>query len=317
MTTVTINDLIEYLLKRQFGSLAPPPVPALSGHSTRSDLHVFAEDRQQQIAATRAEYQAMNPDEVRERAKLAHEEDAQAAQRKAEQEEQALLYHQPHANADLAYWSKMATWTLEEAVALSFGKDPGKVNWETVTGSGESFIPVALARSPFRKEYARRRSLVGRAIAANELPMIKYDDRDGWHSTTKPEQFLAWALETFDEMPAELVEKVKARGKRVTDMQTLTAERDELKARIAELETQLQDGDSSPTREFDPNASDYPEHLHIAYQAWVAVASDVNPTEQPKARLMTWLNTNYPALSKEAVSRIATVCNWNRTGGRG
>src|SRR5262245_2447862 len=38
----------------------------------------------------------------------------------------------PDAGADFSYWSKAAHWTPEEAAALSLGKNPRLVNWETL-----------------------------------------------------------------------------------------------------------------------------------------------------------------------------------------
>ena len=52
---------------------------------------------------------------------------------KAEKEERGRFFNQPHAAADFEHWSKLAHWTLDEAVALSFGKAPERVNWEAVS----------------------------------------------------------------------------------------------------------------------------------------------------------------------------------------
>jgi hypothetical protein len=43
------------------------------------------------------------------------------------------FFNQPHAAADFEHWSKLAHWTLDEAVALSSGKAPERVNWEAVS----------------------------------------------------------------------------------------------------------------------------------------------------------------------------------------
>jgi len=48
-------------------------------------------------------------------------------------------------------WSKMAHWTLDEAVALSFGKAPELVHWQIISKY------VQLSR--FAVEYQRRREL--------------------------------------------------------------------------------------------------------------------------------------------------------------
>ena len=49
-----------------------------------------------------------------------------------QEEERKKFYNQPDANADFDYYCKCPYWTLDEAIALSLGKDPVKVNWNTV-----------------------------------------------------------------------------------------------------------------------------------------------------------------------------------------
>ena len=151
----------------------------------------------------------------------ARREDVEAMEAKAVEEERALFFNQPHAVADLSYWGKMALWTLDEAIALSLGKSPNVVNWSAVNGEGDSYIRTSLRASPFRREYARRRQLTSRAAAAYELS-----------DPIKPEAFLTWSLNTFDAVPAELIEQVRAMGKRIADLHVLTE-------RVAELEAQL------------------------------------------------------------------------------
>src|SRR5215212_4406701 len=56
--------------------------------------------------------------------------------------------------ADLEHWSRTAYWTLEEATALSFGKDPQVVNW--------SFLEKYRGH-PIARDYAKRRELFLRA----------------------------------------------------------------------------------------------------------------------------------------------------------
>jgi hypothetical protein len=228
----TKTNLIEYLLKRRYGSLAPPPPPTLN-----SSRATNAEPRRsyQAMLAERAKYEAMSFDEVKTLANQARENDAQVRAVKLRQEDAKLFFNQPTANADFAHWAKMAIWTLDEALALSLGKNPAVVTADAMSMSGESYFPEAWTLSAFPKEYARRRALVGRAVTAGDLPLAKYEDVNGWRSTSRPDQFLAWAANTFDTLPQELVEQVTARGKRVTDLKTVTAERDALAARVAEL----------------------------------------------------------------------------------
>ena len=75
--------------------------------------------------------------------------------RRAEREEQDRFFNQPHAKADFAYWIKAAHWTLDEAIALSFGKAPEHVSWERL----KNLVQI----SPFAVEYQRRRELALRA----------------------------------------------------------------------------------------------------------------------------------------------------------
>jgi hypothetical protein len=64
---------------------------------------------------------------------------------------------------------------------------------------------------------------------------------------------------------------------------------------------------------FDKTSSTYPVELDIALQAWRAV-TEAEGKGKPKARIRVWLDSNTD-LSNEAKERIATVANWDKTGG--
>ncbi len=66
---------------------------------------------------------------------------------------------------------------------------------------------------------------------------------------------------------------------------------------------------------FDPDDPKYPEELDIALQAWSAIRKkdEVTPT---KEQITAWLKQSGYKLSSAAIERIATICNWNRSGGR-
>ena len=51
-----------------------------------------------------------------------------AIKQKSILDEQSRFFNQSSSNADFSDWSKMAHWSLDEAVALSFGKNPKTVN---------------------------------------------------------------------------------------------------------------------------------------------------------------------------------------------
>ena len=132
---------------------------------------------------------------------------------KIERDERARFFNQAYANADLAHWSKAAHWTLDEAVALSFGRDPEVVKWDLV----KEHVRV----SRFAKQYSRVRDLAMRAKQWAQL----YDP-------VLPGIFLAWAKRFDISYPAELEERVVAYGHSIQDWRTLY---DQKKAQYDEL----------------------------------------------------------------------------------
>jgi hypothetical protein len=98
---------------------------------------------------------------------------------------------------DFEYWAKASFWTLEEAVALSFGKEPRGVR--PLIGSAE-----------YGKPFARRRELLERAQAMGQLDV-----------RTAPSHFLAWARRMRFEMPAALIAAVEALGVQICDWKSL------------------------------------------------------------------------------------------------
>src|SRR5262249_32211037 len=111
-------------------------------------------------------------------------------------------FNQPHARADYEHWSKAAHWTLDEAIALSFGKAPEVVGWKVV----QQYVQV----SPFAVQYARRRDLAMRAAQWKQLfdPVL-------------PGIFLAWAKQNDIDVPEALVSTVQKRGVRIANWQSL------------------------------------------------------------------------------------------------
>jgi hypothetical protein len=71
------------------------------------------------------------------------------------------------------------------------------------------------------------------------------------------------------------------------------------------------------TRQTEPTATGYPDELRAAIEAFNAVHGDPSATAKrsPKAALTAWLEANRPGLSANARERIATVANWQPTGG--
>jgi hypothetical protein len=115
-----------------------------------------------------------------------------------ERREKAQFFNQPTARGDFEHWSKAAHWTLDEAIALSFGRAPEVVQWERLKG----YTKV----SPFACQYERRRDLAIRALRWQQLfdPVL-------------PGIFLAWAKRLELSFPEDLERAVATRGHWVGD----------------------------------------------------------------------------------------------------
>jgi hypothetical protein len=62
----------------------------------------------------------------------------------------------------------------------------------------------------------------------------------------------------------------------------------------------------------------WPDELGIALTAWRAACTQSGSSgKRPGAFIKDWLKTNYPGLSGEAIKRISTIANWDKTPGLG
>jgi len=104
--------------------------------------------------------------------------------------------------ADYSYWVKMSYWTLNDAAALSLGRDPKIASWDKV----ESYTKV----SPFAEEYEKRREIILRASLMKQLSDLM-----------PPHVFLAWAKRMQIELPLGLLNAFNSLGIQVADWKTL------------------------------------------------------------------------------------------------
>ena len=129
----------------------------------------------------------------------------------------ARFFNAPNSRADFLHWAKATYWTLEEAIALSFGKSPEVVNWKRL----EQYKGV----SPFVAEYAKVRDLAIRAKNWKQL----YDP-------VQPGVFLAWAKRNDFSYPEKLEGLVTRYGQNIGDWKTAY---DNLKTNYDALQTQF------------------------------------------------------------------------------
>lgn len=246
------DDRIRYLIGRRF----PDFLIRINAIGKRRDPSLVPEfERGEELKTYLASLSYLSEEELNNL--YAEQKSAEEAEAKAtsEAEEAARMFNRPQAMADLDHWSKAAQWSLDEAVALSFGKQPGVVSWIT--------LEPDLFKSAFASLYWRRRDLTLRAKAQGYLT-----------DPVKPGRFLGWAKQYDISYPDELEKLVKARGNDIENWQEtidqlqaahkdhlsalerniesqqsqlakLTTERDALLAKIEELEATDRSGSVS------------------------------------------------------------------------
>jgi hypothetical protein len=106
-----------------------------------------------------------------------------------DEDEAALACNLPAAVADIEHWSRASFWTLDEAVALTLGRDPRRVNWESING--------LTGISKLGKRYEALRDLVERAKTACELT-----------DPTSPSAYLNWTSMKRIEVASEVASAV-------------------------------------------------------------------------------------------------------------
>src|SRR5262245_44110124 len=151
----TAKERVDYLVGRRFPLsylLKIPPSISLSSRGPPPDTR----ELRKSVEAFREELAALSPEELVARYEAEKSRELEQLRAKAEQEESERFYNHPAARADFEHWAKAAHWTLDEAIALSFGRAPELVRWEKLQS-------LTALGSPFAAQYARRRDLALRA----------------------------------------------------------------------------------------------------------------------------------------------------------
>lgn len=189
---------VQYLVRARYPTARFEDSPTLS----LSDLDPERLREQNDADAYAEELRQLDRSELFKLIDEQRNRDKETAREKAQREEQARPFNRPQANADFAYWSRMSYWTIDEAVALSLGRDPNIANWKYI----QSIVKI----SPFAAEFAAKRELAIRAKVMGQL----------WDSTN-PAIFLAWAERMNFDVPGALTDAVRALGHQIADWKTL------------------------------------------------------------------------------------------------
>ncbi len=134
----------------------------------------------------------------------------------------SLLHNLDASRADHGYWCKMATWTVDEATALSLDRDPRWVQTKQVA----QYLTV----DPFARAYVDRLELIRRASDAGQLP-----------AAITATVFVSWAEGLGVQIPDPMKDGARRYGgmaeRQQVGRQTATADHEELPD-AAKAETQ-------------------------------------------------------------------------------
>ncbi len=148
----------------------------------------------------------------------------------AEQQEHERSYNHPSAKADWSHWAKAEFWTTDEAVALSFDKDPRFVDWAGLRDMQNTW--------DFAADYGDRLELLERAVAARAL-----------NQRSKPELVLAWMRKKGIEMPAGSLSAFgRLDAEPELSYEQLQATISDLEARLATAQRQIAEMSEAPRR---------------------------------------------------------------------
>ena len=171
-------DRVIFLVSRRFPgrwgvSVTKPPFPKSLHDGSSEAIAYEAELRNLPHAELTSLVEA-------EMQKLWDESDARQAA-----EHERLYFNPPNSEVDFEHWGRLAHWELQEAVALSFGRSPEKVNYYKMKSSAHTSTSAAA--------YLKRLQIVDRARVSRQI-----------FDPIRPDDFLTWAAWMEIEVPLPL-----------------------------------------------------------------------------------------------------------------
>lgn len=187
-----IDTAITYLVNKKFGLVATL-APALGSLNLNVNERNVMSKQEAEIEEYKRSLRNMPETELLALHKRLLTEDRERARVNAIREENERFYNLKSADADYAHWSKAAHWTIDEATALSLGKEPEVVTWAKIERYKD--------KSAFVKTFAKRRDLAMRATRWKKF-----------HDLIPPITFIGWAKEIHLDLPQELISEVEKIG---------------------------------------------------------------------------------------------------------
>jgi hypothetical protein len=277
---------IDYLLKKK-------RLDTSSERSRGLSLSTAASQDKDALDIYLVELEGMNPEALDALYNAEKEKDRLAKLAELEYQDSRRFFHQPHAAADVAHWSKAAYWTLDEAVALAFGKEPSVVNASSLASYCEESL--------FAQRYAKALELAQRAADSQQL-----------EKEPSPGVFLEWARRNDLPVPKALLHLVQAHGGSIIDWEErygqLRQDHDDLLEELRRIE-----GNNGEPRaslaELSPFWSNLEQKVRRAiaeYPPWRASVRHVQKTKN----LQEWLTDIIGADNREAeiIKKVLSDC---------
>lgn len=187
--TDSLEAIIDYLTSKKFGILATL-APAMRSFNSGAGIKSEITPQENEIEAYKVTLRNMDKTELLTLHKQMLDQDKERNRQAAINEENNRFYNLGNAKADFNHWAKAEYWTLDEAIALSFGKEPKIVNLPA--------IQKLLDKSVFCQTYAKRYDLAKRATFCKQF-----------NDAIPPVYFLNWADDMDIELPQGLLDNVK------------------------------------------------------------------------------------------------------------
>jgi len=191
------ESAITYLVHKKFGIIATL-APTFEMIQKNKNINAEKSIQTINIESYEKSLRALPVSELEKKYHQAIASEADRARQYAINEEKSWCYNLQSANADFVHWAKAAPWTLDEAIALSFGKEPEIVTWKK--------IETLKHKSEFAKAFAKRRDLAIRATRIKKLS-----------DPVMPVVFICWAKELHIELPSILLTELEKVGNAAID----------------------------------------------------------------------------------------------------
>lgn len=278
------DDPIGYLCIRKY-----PYAFKEDSLSISPEIGKLCREHDEKAEAYRKELEALSKDELSVLFEDARQQDRQALALRAQREEDARSFNRRANNLDFDHYAKLRYWSIDEGVALCYGRSPEHAKWERI----KPHIDI----SPFAKQFAQAQDIAKRAVTFKEIGELNL-----------PGFFLAWAKRLDFPVPPALEERVEKYGV-IADWKALYDKS------AAQVETLMQHVEELTAASTNPPANKWPwgsyetallRQLADAAERFWNLYDATDPTTAPtNVQVVEWLEAR--GVSKRNAEVMASI----------